>query len=287
MTEAGPIGHITVNAARVRAEDEFLHHDVVLQHLLMFHRLGQGQLQSSRSSRMADFKFDLQPLPSVTDFAHYLIDRAQVEPLNFKRQLRLKKQMGYHLALLGGSRKHIRLFCGLSDSQARTTSENGLAESFLILAELPGLESSRILWQILASQFGVFYWNLAGSRMLTDVVFDAVLEAWFNVLQFFSKPEWNLIVPYAANIGLFLDWALWFREGRLSFQQCPHCHLVYVQQETVCPDDHDFMNAAPVAKKHGSPVDQNYDTVPDCPYCRLKLEISKKRPSSRNQSGTS
>lgn len=118
--------------------------------------------------------------------------------------------------------------------------------------------------------------------MLTDVVFDAVLEAWFNVLQFFSKPEWNLIVPYAANIGLFLDWALWFREGRLSFQQCPHCHLVYVQQETVCPDDHDFMNAAPVAKKHGSPVDQNYDTVPDCPYCRLKLEISKKRPSSRN-----
>lgn len=236
---------------------------------------------------MADFKFDLQPLPSVTDFAHYLIDRAQVEPLNFKRQLRLKKQMGYHLALLGGSRKHIRLFCGLSDSQARTTSENGLAESFLILAELPGLESSRILWQILASQFGVFYWNLAGSRMLTDVVFDAVLEAWFNVLQFFSKPEWNLIVPYAANIGLFLDWALWFREGRLSFQQCPHCHLVYVQQETVCPDDHDFMNAAHVAKKHGSPVDQNYDTVPDCPYCRLKLEISKKRPSSRNKSGTS
>lgn len=93
--------------------------------------------------------------------------------------------------------------------------------------------------------------------------------------------------PFAANIGLFLDWALWFREGRLSFQQCPHCHLVYVQQETVCPDDHDFMNAAPVAKKHGSPVDQNYDTVPDCPYCRLKLEISKKRPSSRNKSGTS
>ena len=31
VTEAGPIGHITVNAARVRAEDEFLHHDVVLR----------------------------------------------------------------------------------------------------------------------------------------------------------------------------------------------------------------------------------------------------------------
>lgn len=238
----------------------------------MFHRMGQGQLQSAHSSQLNHKKLALHPFPSLVDFAYHLIKKAQLEPVNFKRQLRLKTQMGYNLAMLGGSKKHIRLLCGLSEAQARTAFNNGIAESFFTSAKLPGIKSSRILWQIMVSQFGVFYWNLAGPKICTDLVFDAVLEAWYNVLQYYSKPEWSLFYPYVSNISLFLDWAMWFREGRLSFQYCPHCQLIYVRQEITKSEEREVKECARALRRKKK--DDN-KPITDCPYCRLRFEIGQ------------
>ena len=261
---------MTVDSARIHAEERFLNNEKVLNDLQRYHCLCQGSWFPPTNQSIAKQNIKLVEIPSVVDYAAHLIQEAKVTPLRNKRQMRIKRQLGHVFAALHGSRTHVRLFCGLPDSIARTVHAQGVNDGVIMSANLPNLNSSRCLWEILISQFCVLYGKLVDERAYADVVIDAVLEAWLRLVQNYSKPELALFAPYVTNLGLFLDVALWLREGRLHFEVCPHCQTVYVQPDIAKTPAFQKIKKTPKKRRIN---DDPIEPLPTGPYCRRLAEL--------------